>query len=51
LLTGDTISPRGFDKNNLFTKTYLNQLTHGTASGFFHDDKKYVRLKIAGGTM
>lgn len=34
-----------------FYSTYLNQLTHGVASGQQHDDKKNVRLKIAGGSM
>lgn len=34
-----------------FYSTYLSSMTHGVASGQQHEDKKNVRLKIAGGSM
>ena len=46
------ISPRELGGQlKLFTKPYLEQLTHGLPSGLSADDKKMVRNKVAGGTM
>lgn len=35
----------------IFKSEYFKTLTHGCPSGGGHDDKKAVRLKIAGGNM
>ena len=50
MLTGGSISPV---KEGGLTKysSYCNALTHGLPSGEGQDDKKFTKLKIAGGDM
>ena len=52
LLSGGTISPSEFGGTRSFYQNdYLRRLTHGVESGGGHDDKKAVRMKLAGGNM
>lgn len=51
MLTGGSISPLKDGGGLLKYSEYCNTLTHGIPSGESQDEKKYTKLKIAGGDM
>lgn len=52
-LSGGVFTPREYGGTTTFMSknSYLNQQLHGLPSGFSTMEKKYVKLKIAGGNM